>query len=81
MEIKGEFVQKNQYREPCACAAYVNIKGIKPFCDNPKSAYYMRCPPCPCELLDSRMRAEMLEQSTQNQVDEELEHIASIFAE
>lgn len=62
MEICTEILQRNDYRKPCACAFYVNLRGITPYCENTKSPYFMRCPAGTCEKLDKRSRAEFLEQ-------------------
>ena len=62
MEIETEITQRNQYKPPCHCASYVRMRETVPFCDDPKSPYYLRCPAGVCDKQDGRNREDLIKQ-------------------
>ena len=69
MEIVTEITQRNQYKPPCHCASYVRMRETVPFCDDPKSAYYLRCPAGECEHFDGQPREALLKQREQERTE------------
>ena len=67
MELVVEMIQRNKRKKPCNCACYVRMRETVPFCDNPKSPYYLRCPAGTCDQQDDRDREKLLEQRAREQ--------------
>jgi len=80
MEVHVEISHGNQNKKPCECASYVRMRDTSPYCDDPESPYYLRCPADPCAKIDSRKREELLEQRAREQAEKEAAEAERIAA-